>query len=191
MRRAATFIVLLTWSFPVLAQLKRETSAVMVLRDQLRSMAQEVVAKAPLDRPAAVFVSVETEQLKTIAENAFLEVLTGSGFTALLNVQGDAQVSSLRIAMLEQVVVYRELPQGTFERNIRQTLEARFERRRGEPVSFLGVFTREAVDSVSTKENGWKKNKPDEPGIFEQAFSPLVVIAASVAIIYFLFSVRS
>lgn len=178
--------------FQASAQSQPPVSAVLVFRDQLKTMAQEIVARIPLDPPGRVLVSVEGDRLKTLVENAFVEAMSGRGFQPLLGFHGDSKQPILRIAVLDQSVFYNGLHQGTFERKSRQILEVRFEKGYGEPASIIGMFTRENVDTVASKENGLQLlQTPEPPGFMEHVFSPLVVIAASVAIIYLLFTVRS
>ncbi|MBI3005022.1 MAG: hypothetical protein HYY49_06350 [Ignavibacteriales bacterium] len=163
----------------------------MVLRDQLGSLAREVVASIPIAPPADVLVSVEGGRFKTLEENALIEVLTAHGLRPYLSDRGNTQYARLQVAILEQTIAYHGLFDGTFERRIRQTLEARFDKAPGEQVTLVGNFTRESVDSVASQEKWLDDHSPDESGFLDHVFGPFVVISASVVIIYFLFTVRS
>jgi len=167
-------------------------STALVFRGQLKTMAQEIVARIPLDPPGRVLVSVEGDRLTTVVENAFVEAMSVRGFQPLIGIHGDSKEPILRVAVLDQSVFYNELHQGAFERKSRQVLEARFEKGYGEPASIIGMFSRESLDTVAARENAQPfPRNAEQPAFMEQVFSPFVVIAASVAIIYLLFTVRS
>ena len=178
--------------FSALTQAQQAGSIVLVFRGQMKTMAQEIVARIPLDPPGRVLVLVEGDRLTTVVENAFVEAMTVRGFQPLVGVHGDSKEPILRVTFLDQSVFYNELHQGAFERKSRQVLEARFEKGYGEPVSIIGVFSRESLDTVAARESGLPfLQSAEQPAFMEQVFSPFIVIAASVAIIYLLFTVRS
>ncbi|HLF19515.1 MAG TPA: hypothetical protein VI704_01880 [Bacteroidota bacterium] len=178
--------------FSSLAQAQQPGSTLLVFRGQLKAMAQEIVARVPLDPPGRIFVSVEGDRLTTVVENAFVEAMTVRGFQPLVGIHGDSKEPILKVAVLDQSVFYNELRQGAFERKSRQALEARFEKGYGEPALIIGMFSRESLDTVAAKEDTSPYlQSTEQPAFMEQVFSPFVVIAASVAIIYLLFTVRS
>ena len=157
------------------------------LRDQASSIAQEVVGKLTVEQQVRVLVSVENSPWKTLTENAFIEALKKAGFQPVL---GGGDEKELRIAVLDQSVTYQAVPAGSFQRYCRSVVEARMRGSNALEVVTLGMFQRESVDTVASKNDPMAPSE-HEPGFFDQILGPLLIIAGSVTIIVLLFTVRS
>jgi len=133
---------------------------------------------------------VEGVDLKTGVENAFLEALSRKGVNGAVSSVAELRNPRLRISVLDQSVSYLPLSTSQFERRVKSTVEARFEDDVHNIMTFLGVFSQESVDTVATRGETMASAEPDE-NFFEHVLAPIVLVAASVVIVYLFFTVRS
>jgi hypothetical protein len=165
-------------------------SSESVIRAQLQSIAKEVVDSARLDPKVKVDIFVEGAEPRTLVENAFIEVLQKNKYTSVLN---NGAEQKLQVFLVNTDVKVQELNPKLFERNMSTTLEVRTVTGAESNVQLLGTFHRETKDTVQSLPTAQYPviQKSDESGVMQKLLTPIIVIGASVLIVYLLFTVRS
>lgn len=167
-------------------------SSTSVIRTQLQSIADEVVDSAKFDIKWRVAVLVEGEAPRTLAENAFIEVLQKRNYASV--VIDTASVNQiLHVFLFSTEIKMRELDAKLSERNIRTTLEVRMIKGAEREARMLGTFHRETKDTakVFTTTLLPLDQKTDEDGILQRMLTPFVVVGSAIVIVYLFFTVRS
>jgi hypothetical protein len=175
-----------------------ETNAVMILRAQATSIAQDVVGKLGSSLPDSgrVVVRVESHANKTMIENAFLETLNRSVLKPLLPMNAPPGVPALDVLVLDQSVSYREIGTGAFERTVKTNLEARFQPEGNSSVEYLGLYRRATADTVAHRDDlqvfGSDRESPTgEASFFDKIAAPVLMITGAFLIVYLFFTVRN
>jgi len=176
-----------------------EMSAMMVLRSQARSIAEEVVTeiRARLPDTSAVGLNVAARLEPMIVENGFLDVLNSAGFKPWLVPRGETDGSLVQVNVLHQMVRYSAVPSGLFERVVQTTLEARFRDSSAGEVIYLGNYQRSRVDTVLQREDPLIRKSQGRPGefeelsFFEKVAGPVLMITGAFLIVYLFFTVRN
>jgi hypothetical protein len=163
-----------------------------IVRSQLQSIADEVVDSAKFDVKGRVAVLVEGEGPRTLAENAFIEVLQKRNYTSVV-IDTASTNQMLQVFLLNTEITAKELNAKVSERNIRTTLEARTVKGVEREVRILGTFLRETKDTAQVFTAGMlpATQKSDENGILQRMLTPFIVVGGAIVIVYLFFTVRS
>jgi len=164
-----------------------QTGELMVVREQFHSMAIEVLESFDPDSVTEVALVVETERLKSIAENAFIEAFTAKGKTVRLAGNGHDGPVVMRVTVLSQETDVEPLPDGKSGRRIGTSIEARCEWPATGEILYRETLSRTHVDTVSVG----VAEPLLKPTFLEKIAEPVVVISGAILIVYFLFTVRS
>ena len=164
----------------------------VVYRSHLHSIAEEVVDSASFVTNSHVAVLVEGEGSRTVAEDAFIEVLQKRNFNPVLS-DSASDHQSLQVVLLKTEMKVRELDGKLSERIFQTTLEARTIKGADLKVNVLGTFHRETKDTVQTFIIDLlpASQKNDEQGILQRMLTPMVVVGSVIVIVYLFFTVRS
>lgn len=168
----------------------------MVVRQQLGSIAEEVVGKLEFAANSSVSVSVRPSATAGVAEDAFVEALQHRGYRAYVRPTADSAGFGLHLSVLTDGAQFREIGTSAFERTVRTELEARAERSDGEVIAVLGIFRRAYSDTVTAKDAQNLVPRQGAGGgedatLFERFIGPLIVLASGIMIVYLFFTVRS
>ncbi len=168
----------------------------MVIRQQMGSIADEVVGKLQLAAGSAVIVAVQPYSRKEFVENAFAGSLQNRGYRPFMKTTRDSEGMSLKVSVLNDRVQFKEIGQKLFERTVQTDLEARVENANGESLASMGLFHRIGLDTVAVKDVDaaapHQVDGVDEDTTFFQRFvGPLIVLASGIIVVYLFFTVRS
>jgi hypothetical protein len=171
-------------------------STAMVIRNQVGSIADEIVGKLQLTSGSVVTVSVQPAAKRDLAENAFIESLQNRGCRPLLNHQPDSAGFALVVSILTDRAQFKEIGPKAYERIVQTDLEARTERAKGDSVAYLGVFHRLYADTVSAKDvevpvPAHGDGADEHATFFERLAGPFIVLAGGILVVYLFFTVRS
>lgn len=185
-----------TASTPLASQEMPHRTTVNIVRQQLGSIAEEVVGKLHLAEKSAVGVRVQPSGVSGLVENAFVEALQRQGYRPFLGSGGDSVGVDLMVDLLTGGAQYSPIVPAGYERKVQTELEARTQRRSGEAIAVLGTFHRIWSDTVSAKDADALVPRTTEAGdeegrFFQRLVGPLVVLASGIIIVYLFFTVRS
>ena len=163
-----------------------------VVRNQLKSMAEEVVNLSNLNPNNRVTLFVDGEEPRSLAENAFIEVLQNKGFTSVVKSEIEIE-QMLHISILNVNIKVRELENKLSERTIRTMLEAKTVTGQQREVKYLGKFQRQTADTAEVFSSAQLASavKVENGGIMQRILTPFIVISGVVVVIYLFFTVRS
>jgi hypothetical protein len=171
-------------------------STVMIVRNQLGSIAEEIVDKLQIAANSSVILVVQANSEWGLAENAFVKSLQNRGFRPFLKPMRDSSAVNLKITVLNNRAQYKETSQHAYERIVQTELEARTERDNGESLSYLGIFHRVSSDTVSSKDVEVTVQHRGDVGdedatLFQKVVGPLIILASGIIVVYLFFTVRS
>jgi hypothetical protein len=163
-----------------------------VIRSQIHSIADEVVDGAKLDPKNQVFLWIEGDGQRSLAENAFVETLQKQGFTSVLSKSNDS-MQTLNIYLIGTDVKVKPIDQKYFERSISTALEARTILGMDRKVQLLGTFHREGKDTAKVFPSFQIQtiNENEKESLVQRLLTPLIILSGAALIIYLLFTVRS
>jgi hypothetical protein len=171
-------------------------STAMVLRQQMGSIADEVVGRLQLVAGSAVALTIEPGSQKDIAENAFAGSLQRKGFRPFTKMMRDSSGITLKVSILTDRAQFRELGQKQFERTVQTDVEVRSEKSDGESLDAFGMFHRSISDTVSSRDVEMTPFRQgdgldEETTFFQRLIGPLIVLASGIIVVYLFFTVRS
>lgn len=163
-----------------------------VVRSQLQSIADQVVDSAKFDVKGRVGVLVEGEGPRTLAENAFIEVLQKRNYASVA-IDTISVNQILHVFLFNTEIKVQKLDTKLSERNIRTTLEVRMIKGVEREARMLGTFHRETKDTaqVFTTTLLPADQKKDEDGILQRMLTPFIIVGGAIVIVYLFFTVRS
>jgi len=176
-----------------------DTPSVLLFRSQMTGIAEEMLQrlKPIVSQGASITIAVEPNLNRTLIENAFLDVIGQGGYKVTLTGGEKGAGPSLQVLVLRQSVQYTGNPSGGFGRRASTVVEARLRLAGGGEAHYLGSFSREAVDTVSQREEigvfGSDSNGISEASgsFFERIAGPILAITGAFLIVYLFFTVRS
>lgn len=184
--------------FSVYAQ-PSDVASTVVLKTQVVSIAEEIVAKNKI-----VFGDSNTVELKieggfhqTLTENAFADALNRLGCRVMVGTKETRPINSIQVLVIEQGVRYSEKTASGFERKTRTALEARYQRGADGGVQYLGLFTRESVDTVLHRDElvlpafDPESSKENSVSFFDRIAGPALIITGAFLIVFLFFTVRN
>jgi hypothetical protein len=165
-------------------------SSTSVLRQQLQSIADEVISQAQLDEKSRVALWVEGDGTRSLAENAFIEGLQKKNYTSVLS-QGITTDQTLHVFLLAMDIDTQELAGKLFERTISTSLEVRIVKGSEHETHVLGTFQRETKDTAQVFSSLQLPVPVKEESTFQKIFAPIIFVSGAILIVYLLFTVRS
>lgn len=179
---------------PLMAQSDSQGAA-LLLRTQAVSIAQESWPQlADSAKPrAGIKLSIKGGMVQSVVENAFLGYIGQQGVTVYSGDHVGEPYDIIELTILEQAVRYRALPNESFQRDVRTVVEAsRTLRANGNKV-YAGIYERNSIDTVKTKEDMGIRNltQNSDVGLFDRIVGPLVLISSAFIVVYLFFTVRN
>lgn len=176
-----------------------EVASTVVLKTQVASIAEEIVTKNKIVFGDSITVELKIEGglHQTLTENAFTDALNRLGCRVMVGTKETRPTNSLQALVLEQNVRYSEKTASGFERKTRTVLEARYQRGADGGVQYLGVFTRESVDTVLQRDElalpalNHESSKENSVSFFDRIAGPALIITGAFLIVYLFFTVRN
>jgi len=171
-------------------------STAMVIRQQLGSIAQEVVGRLQSPAGSAVAITVSSQADRELAENAFVESVQDRGLRPYLNSAHDSAGTLLKIVILDSRALFTEIKNHAYRRTVRTELEARAGRSDGDSLVYLGKFHRTLSDTVSANDTEARTSlraisNDEDATFFQRLAGPLIVLASGIVVVYLFFTVRS
>jgi hypothetical protein len=170
-------------------------SAPLVLRSQAASIAEESLAALGTLASGSnhMGVIVSGGSARTIIENAFLELYSRRGFRVSLQGSDAARGDQLQVTVLDQSVRYGALQDGQYRREIMTAIEARHTSKDTSFTRYLGLFKRQAVDTVGFREDGGSgaAGLDSERTLIDRLLGPVLLIGGAFLIVYLFFTVRN
>lgn len=167
-------------------------SSTAIVRSQLQSMAEEAVEKFEFNPNSNIAVFVDGEEPRSLAENAFIDVLKNKNYTAILTSE-KKNYQSLQISILNVSVKIRQLAEKLSERTVQTVIEVKAKKENDGAVVMLGTFQRQTRDTAETfvsPQIGFFGGNEEE-SVIQRILTPFIVIGGIITIIYLLFTVRS
>ncbi len=167
-------------------------SSTAIVRSQLQSMAEEAVEKFEFNPHSNIAVFVDGEEPRSLAENAFIDVLKNKNYTAILTSE-KKNYQSLQISILNVSVKIRQLAEKLSERTVQTVIEVKAKKENDGAVVMLGTFQRQTRDTAETfvsPQIGFFGGNEEE-SVIQRILTPFIVIGGIITIIYLLFTVRS
>jgi hypothetical protein len=170
-------------------------SGTLILRSQAGSVAEETLGKlgSSLKGLDQMNVSVEGGSVRTLIENAFVELLNRQGIHTSLQPAQAVGKRALQVTVLEQGVRYVGLSTGEYRREVRTSVEARDLPRDSSLMQYLGIFSRVDVDTVAFREEiGFSPlARESERTLFDKLVGPVLLIGGAFLVVYLFFTVRN
>lgn len=171
----------------------------VVLKNQAMSIAEEIVAKNKIvfGDSSAVGLFVEDSPRQTLTENVFTDALSRLGYRVLIGAKETRTTNAIQVLVLEQSVRYSEKTAGGFERKTRTVMEARYQGGADDAVHYLGLFTRENIDTVLQRDElalpafNPESSKENSSSFFDRIVGPALIITGAFLIVYLFFTVRN
>jgi hypothetical protein len=169
-----------------------DVSSTVIVRHQLKSIAQEVFAKSKFDPKVRVILNVEGDGPRSLAENSFIEIFNDQHFSSIL-LQRSIEEQTLSIYLLGVTVTSRQLDSKLFERRCQTKLDARTVTGLDHETQFIGTFHRESLDTVRTFSSFdfFPEQITDKSNLSQRLLTPLILIGGAILIVYLFFTVRS
>lgn len=169
-----------------------DVSSSVLVQEQLKSIAHEVVSKVKLDPGHPVAFQVEGDGPRILVENAFIEILQEKNYSTRLR-SHSSDYQTLSVYILGITVSAKQLDSQLFERSCRTSLEARMESGTDHQVQFLGSFKRESLDTVHTYPSFsfYSQQQDSEDSLTQRIFTPFILIGGAILVVYLFFTVRS
>lgn len=169
-----------------------DVSSTVIVRHQLKSIAQEVLAKSKFDPKVRVILNVEGDGPRSLAENSFIEIFNDQHFSSIL-LQRSIDEQTLSIYLLGVTVTSRQLDSKLFERRCQTKLDARTVTGLDHETQFIGTFQRESLDTVHTFSSFdfFPEQITDKSNLSQRLLTPLILIGGAILIVYLFFTVRS
>jgi hypothetical protein len=170
-------------------------SSSLVMRSQAASIAEE--SFAALGTPATgmdrMSVVVSGGIARTVIENAFVESFSRKGIRISLHGTEAANIDQLQLTVLDQSVRYSVLADGQYRREIKTAIEARQTSNDTAFVRYLGLFQRQAVDTVGFREDGGTASVEQNPErtLLDRLLGPVLLIGGAFLIVFLFFTVRN
>jgi hypothetical protein len=178
-----------TWSFPNDSARVNSTS---IVRSQLQSIADEVMASVDFDGKERVAVMVEGDGPKMLTENAFIEALQKRKYSLIVfDTASTNQI--LHVFVFSPEIKIHDVDGKFSVRNIQTIVEARKIKGADHGVRILGAFQRETKDTTDVFSAGSLAGtqKDNDTGLFQRMVTPFVVLGGAIVIVYLFFTVRS
>lgn len=176
-------------------QADTESPSLLLLRQQSRSIADEVIGRVNLNAGARVAVNVEGSSTPILIENAFIEGLQQHQCKPQLDHQGEKRTASFDVLILNQSVSFRPLGSGGFARTLQTVLEARYRAADSQEVRLLGSFQRSLTDTVAQREElkflSVGADGEEETSAFQRLITPIIFVTAAFVVVYLFFTVRN
>ncbi|HTY39156.1 MAG TPA: hypothetical protein VMH23_18705 [Bacteroidota bacterium] len=169
-------------------------SAPLVLRSQASSIAEESFGKLGTpDGATQLGLVVSGGTARAIVENAFLDFFGRKGIRISLPSVDTGARNQLQLTILDQSVRYSVLAGGDYRRDIQTAIEARHTSNDSSSVQYIGLFRRQAVDTVAFREDGGSTaaDQPGERTLMDRLLSPILLIGGAFLIVYLFFTVRN
>jgi hypothetical protein len=178
------------------AQTSANASTSLIVRQQLGSIAEEVVGKLGLPDGSGVILEIQPEAKGDLAANAFLEVLQHRGYRGFLHGANDSAAAKLDLNLLTQSARFDEIGTNTFLRTIQTGVEARIEVPAQNRASVLGMFHRSERDTVSQRDADLtmvsvRNTNGEDVSLLQRVVAPLIVLTSGILVVYLFFTVRS
>jgi len=167
-------------------------SSSVIVREQLKSIALEVVSKVTLDPKYPVAFQVEGDGSRLLVENTFIEVLHGQNYSTILR-SHSSDYQTLSVYILEITVSAKQRDSQLFERSCQTTLEVRMVSGTDHQVQFIDTFRRESLDTVDTYPSFpfYSQHRDDEDSVSQRILTPFILIGGAILVVYLFFTVRS
>lgn len=167
-----------------------------IIREQVRSMAEDIAERAGFGTARAVSLIVQPPASAEVATNVFVDVLQQRGCRVFVGSVPDTAGMVLAVSVLGEGAQFRQLGDSSYQRVVQTELEARTQRPDGEVLAVLGSFRRTATDTVSKKDPRFfsgrsSAGETESSTLFERLIGPVIVLASGIMIVYLFFTVRS
>lgn len=194
-RLATLFFLIVALSSPSLRAQPEEKGALLLLRAQAASIADESWPRLSESAASSIKIKllVEGGSVRSVVENAFLDYLGQKGVKVYSGDPPNPSCNIIELTILEQAVRYLGLPNEGFRREIRTVLEARRIHGTTGERAYAGVFARTNVDTVKNREDSWRGNltQGSDASLFDRILGPLVLIGSTFLVVYLFFTVRN
>lgn len=176
-----------------------EVASIVILKNQATSIAEEIVQKNKIvfGDSTSVELKVEGGLHQTLTENAFADVLNRLEYRVMVGTKEPMSSNSLQVLVLEQGIRFSERMSNGFERKVRTTLEARYQKGASGETQYLGLFTREGADTVMQRDElaigvlNQESAKENSVSFFDRIAGPALIITGAFLIVYLFFTVRN